>query len=153
VTTSLTVNAVRYEVAAAPMTPLVQVLREDLGLTGTKVGCSEGRCGACSVLLDGRPTLSCLLPVGLAETGDITTIEGLGSDAELTALQEALLDAGGVQCGICTPGVVMTLTAFLEANPAAGECEVREALSGNLCRCTGYEAIVDAALEAVRRSR
>jgi carbon-monoxide dehydrogenase small subunit len=129
------------------MRPLARVLREDLGLTGTKVGCFEGRCGACTVIVDGRTVVSCLYPLALADGAEVRTVEGLaGSDGALNPLQEAILDCGGVQCGISTPGVLMTLTALLEENPRPSEPEVRAALSGNVCRCTGYQKIVDAVL-------
>jgi carbon-monoxide dehydrogenase small subunit len=127
--------------------PLARVLREDLGLTGTKVGCFEGRCGACTVIVDGRSVVSCLYPLALTAGAEVRTVEGLaGDDGTLNPLQEAILDAGGVQCGISTPGVLMTLTTLLEANPAPTEEQVRAALAGNICRCTGYQKIVDAVL-------
>ena len=144
----LTVNGVRHEVTAGPLDSLAHVLRDELGLSGTKIGCYEGRCGACTVLLDGRPALACITPVGHAASAAITTVEGLGADDRLTSLQEAMLDAGAVQCGMCTPGVVMLLSAFLEAQPSPTELDVRRALAGNLCRCTGYHAIVEAAVAA-----
>jgi carbon-monoxide dehydrogenase small subunit len=141
------VNGESTVVEVDGMRPLVQVLREDLGLTGTKTGCFEGRCGACTVIVDGRSVVSCLLPVALVDGCEVRTVEGLAApDGSLNALQEAMLDAGGVQCGISTPGVLMTLTALLEANPEPTEAEVRTALAGNVCRCTGYQKIVDAVL-------
>ena len=143
----ITVNGVLHETAAAPLDSLVHVLRDEFGLTGTKIGCYEGRCGACTVLLDGMPVVACLTPAAHAEGRAVTTVEGLaGPDGTLTPLQEAMLDAGGAQCGACTPGVLMALTAFLRDNSSPSEREVREALLGNICRCTGYRAIVDAAL-------
>ena len=145
----ITVNGRRHEVDAVPFMPIAYVLRDQLGLSGTKVGCSEGRCGACPVLVDGTAVLSCLYPLEHAAGRQVTTVEGLaGADEELTPVQAALLDGGGVQCGICTPGVVMSLTALLDASPSPTEAEVRDALSGNLCRCTGYQQIVEAALAA-----
>jgi carbon-monoxide dehydrogenase small subunit len=149
----LIVNGERYDSSEPPFRPLALVLREDLGLTGTKIGCAEGRCGACTVLVDGRPVVSCLYPAGLAAGRAITTVEGLGEgDSPLDPLQAALLDAGGVQCGACTPGVLMTLTALLAEDAQPSERAVREALAGNICRCTGYAKIVEAAL-AVSGSR
>jgi carbon-monoxide dehydrogenase small subunit len=141
------VNGERVAVEADGLSPLAVVLREDLGLTGTKVGCFEGRCGACTVIVDGRSVVSCLYPAALADGADIRTVEGLAApDGTLNPLQEAILDSGGVQCGMSTPGVLMTLTALLEANPSPTEQEIREALAGNVCRCTGYQKIVDAVL-------
>jgi carbon-monoxide dehydrogenase small subunit len=144
---TFTVNTRAVEVDAPDMTPLLKVLRDDLGHLGAKVGCGEGRCGACTVLVDGQPVVSCLYPVALAEGREVRTVEGLaGPGAPLNPLQDALLEHGGVQCGACTPGVLMALTALLERNSAPDEDEVREALAGNICRCTGYRKIVDAAL-------
>jgi aerobic-type carbon monoxide dehydrogenase small subunit (CoxS/CutS family) len=125
--------------------PLLSVLRDELGLRAAKPACGEGRCGACTVLVDDRPVVSCLYPAALADGATVRTAEGLGGD-ELAPLQQALLDHGGLQCGACTPGILMTLTALLERNPDPDEGEVREALAGNVCRCTGYEGIVAAAL-------
>lgn len=143
----LFVNGAAVDVEASPLGSLVHVLRDGLGLTGTKIGCYEGRCGACTVLLDGRPTVACLTPAAHAQGREVTTVEGLaGPDGELTPLQEAMLDTGGAQCGACTPGILLTLTSFLREHPAPTEAAVREALAGHLCRCTGYRAIVDAAL-------
>jgi aerobic-type carbon monoxide dehydrogenase small subunit (CoxS/CutS family) len=141
------VNGEPVEVEADGLRPLVSVLREDLGLTGTKTGCFEGRCGACTVIVDDRPVVSCLFPLALAAGADVRTVEGLASaDGTLNPLQEAILDSGGVQCGISTPGVLMALTALLERNGNPSEEEVRAALAGNICRCTGYQKIVDAVL-------
>jgi len=146
----LDVNGERHSVDAPGLTPLVRVLRDELRLTGTKTGCSEGRCGACTVIVDGRSVVSCLYPVALADGTSIRTVEGLaGDEGELHPLQRALLDAGAVQCGISTPGVLMTLTWLLEHQPAPTEADVRAALAGNVCRCTGYQKIVDAVLAVV----
>jgi aerobic-type carbon monoxide dehydrogenase small subunit (CoxS/CutS family) len=146
----LEINGRPHSVEAPGLTPLVRVLREQLGLTGTKTGCFEGRCGACTVIVDDRTVVACLYPVALADGASVRTVEGLaGADGELHALQEALLDAGAVQCGISTPGVLMSLTWLLEQTPAPTEDEVRAALAGNVCRCTGYQKIVDAVLAVV----
>jgi aerobic-type carbon monoxide dehydrogenase small subunit (CoxS/CutS family) len=145
----LEVNGRRVGVEAPALKPLARVLREDLGLTGTKIGCSEGRCGACTVIVEGRTVAACLLPVALADGAEVRTVEGLApDDRRLSPLQDALLEAGGVQCGVCTPGMLMTLTWLLESQPAPDERAVREALTGNICRCTGYHKIVEAALSA-----
>ena len=141
------VNGETEAVEADGLRSLVEVLREDLGLTGTKTGCFEGRCGACTVIVDGRSVVSCLYPVALAHGTQVRTVEGLAAeDGTLNPLQDAILDSGGVQCGISTPGVLMALTALLEQNPRPTEEEIRAALAGNLCRCTGYQKIVDAVL-------
>jgi carbon-monoxide dehydrogenase small subunit len=147
----LDINGERTSVDAPGLEPLALVLRERLGLTGTKIGCFEGRCGACTVIVDGRTVVSCLYPLALADGAAVRTVEGLAEgDEQLSPLQDALLEAGGVQCGISTPGVLMTLTWLLEQNPAPTEQEVRAALAGNVCRCTGYQKIVDAVLSLVR---
>ena len=125
--------------------PLLLVLRETLRQRDAKPGCAEGRCGACTVLVDDRPVVSCLYPVALADGTAVRTAEGLAGP-ELTSLQQAVLDHGGLQCGACTPGILMTLTALLERTPDPDEHEIRAALAGNVCRCTGYEGIVAAAL-------
>ena len=146
-------NARHVEVDAPDMTPLLEVLREDLGRRGAKVGCGEGRCGSCTVLVDGEPVVSCLYPVALAEGREVRTVEGLAApDAPLNPLQDALLEHGGVQCGACTPGILMSLTALLERDGAPDEHAVREALAGNICRCTGYTKIVEAALSVAGRT-
>lgn len=148
--TRMSVNGREVVVDRAPLAPLVEVLRDDLGLKGTKLGCGEGRCGACTVLLDGRAVVSCLFPVGLADGADVRTVEGLADPetGELNAAQRAMLECGGVQCGLCTPGMVVSLTALLAANPAPSEREVQTALAGNVCRCTGYRKILEAARAA-----
>jgi carbon-monoxide dehydrogenase small subunit len=144
----LTANGVSREGAAEARKTLADFLREDLGLTGTHLGCEHGVCGACTVLLDGEPVRSCLMLAVQARGAAITTIEGLALDGAMNPLQEALRDSHAFQCGFCTPGFVMQITALLSENPAPTEPEVREALSGNLCRCTGYETIVNGALAA-----
>jgi aerobic-type carbon monoxide dehydrogenase small subunit (CoxS/CutS family) len=141
------VNGEPVTVEAEGLRTLADALRDDLGLTGTKIGCREGRCGACTVIVDGRPVVSCLFPVALADGAQVRTVEGLASpDGALNPLQEAILDAGGVQCGMSTPGVLMALTALLEREPHPDEAQIRAALAGNICRCTGYQKIVDAVL-------
>ena len=142
----LTVNGRSHRLDAAPAATLLDVLREDLGMTGTKEGCAEGECGACTVLIDGRPIDSCIYAAHAAAGRAVTTIEGVGAPDQPSPIQQAMVDAGAVQCGFCTPGFVMTLTALLEENPRPDEAQVRTALAGNLCRCTGYAQIVDAVL-------
>lgn len=148
-TLSLTVNGDRRASAADPMTPLVDVLREEFHLTGAKPVCREGFCGACMVLVNDKPTPSCLMPAALAQDSDIRTIEGLGTGGSLNAIQVALEACDAVQCGMCFPGMVVTLTHLLTTSPGATRDDIRTALSGNICRCTGYERIVDAALSAL----
>ncbi|MBA0127193.1 (2Fe-2S)-binding protein [Haloechinothrix sp. YIM 98757] len=147
-TYAFTLNGQPIEVEAdvAGMTSLLSVLRESFGLTGTKLGCGEGRCGACTVLVDGTPVVSCLYPLANVDSSDVRTVEGLARpDEPLTAVQSALLDHGAVQCGACVPGVAMTLTALLECAEHVTEDDVRAALTGNICRCTGYTKFVEAA--------
>lgn len=146
----LRVNGRDSAVRVWPMTRLLDVLRLDLGLTGVKEGCGQGECGACAVLLDGRLVNSCLIPAAQAAGAEILTIEGLARGEELDPLPEAFLEAGGAQCGSCTPGMVLAARHLLDRNPAPGEAEIREALSGNLCRCTGYVKIVEAVRRACR---
>jgi carbon-monoxide dehydrogenase small subunit len=149
----LKVNGEQVELAVPGMRRLLDALREDLGLTGTKEGCGEGECGACSVLVDGEVVDSCLVPVCQVQGASIQTVEGLASDGRLNQLQAAFLETGGAQCGICTPGMLMAGEAFLESGVPADEDAIREAIAGNLCRCTGYTKIIDAiALAAERRS-
>ncbi|WP_034269494.1 (2Fe-2S)-binding protein [Haloechinothrix halophila] len=146
---SFTVNEQSVEIESAGLTSLLSVLRDELGLLGAKLGCGEGRCGACTVLVDGAPAAACLYPVANADGSDVLTVEGLPQGSEqLTPVQDALLAHGGVQCGACIPGVVMTLTALLEQHAHPKDSDVRSALTGNICRCTGYQKIVDAALAA-----
>jgi len=141
---SVTVNGTLYECEVEPRLLLSDFLRHDLGLTGTHVGCEHGVCGACTILFDHEPARSCLMFAVMAHGHEVITVEGLGSIDRLSPLQEAFRDAHGLQCGFCTPGFLTTLTAFLKENPDPSEEEIREALSGNLCRCTGYQHIVDA---------
>jgi carbon-monoxide dehydrogenase small subunit len=146
------VNGEPVELAVPGMRRLLDALREDLGLTGTKEGCGEGECGACSVILDGAVVDSCLVPVCQVEGADIHTVEGLGDLEHLSPLQQAFLETGGAQCGICTPGMLMAAGAYLDAGGAAVDESIREAIAGNLCRCTGYTKIIEAiALAAERR--
>jgi aerobic carbon-monoxide dehydrogenase small subunit len=146
------VNGEEHTVLAEPRKLLCDVLREDCGLTGTHVGCEHGVCGACTVLLDGRPARSCLMYAAQARNAAITTIEGVAANGKLSPLQQALHELHGLQCGFCTPGIVLTMQAWLDENPDPSDGEIRDALSGNLCRCTGYHNIV-AAVAAVARQR
>lgn len=147
----LTVNGKRETIHAYPMERLLDVLRNQLGLTGAKEGCGEGECGSCSVLIDGTLVNSCLIPVLQANSRSIVTIEGLAHDGRLQDLQQAFLDCGGAQCGICTPGMILAAHHLLCKKPHPTLEEIREGLSGNLCRCTGYTQIVEAVAEAARR--
>ncbi|MGD8398032.1 MAG: (2Fe-2S)-binding protein, partial [Anaerolineae bacterium] len=147
------VNGTRYERVVEPRMLLSDFLREELGLTGTHVGCEHGVCGACTVLLDGEAVRSCLLFAVQADGHEVTTVEGLGTPDDLHPLQEAFREAHGLQCGYCTPGFLMTLVPFLEENPEPTEAEIREAIAGNLCRCTGYQHIVDAVELASEKMR
>jgi len=150
---TVNVNGARYERAVEARMLLSDFLRHELGLTGTHVGCEQGVCGSCTVLFDGQSVRSCLVFAVQANGHEITTVEGLGSIDDLHPLQEAFRDAHGVQCGFCTPGFLMTLVPFLEENPNPTEEEIREAISGNLCRCTGYQHIVDAVKLAAEKGR
>ena len=150
--TRLTVNAEDYELQVSPNKTLLETLREDLGLTGAKEGCQDGTCGSCTVLLDGKPVRSCLVLTMEAEGKDILTIEGLSQSDSLHPIQEAFVNYGGVQCGFCTPGMILTAKALLDANPIPNEEEVRQAISGNLCRCTGYVKIVESIMAAAQDS-
>lgn len=145
---TLNVNGVDYHLRIEPWRTLVEVLRENLGLMGTKKACSEGECGACTVIVDGRAVASCLMLALDARGKEITTIEGLSDGEKLDPIQESFLKHGGLQCGFCTPGMVMSAKALLDENPTPGLGEVREAIAGNLCRCTGYQHIIDSILDA-----
>ena len=136
-----------------PSDLLLETLRDRLGLTGTKEGCGRGECGACTVLLDGRPVNSCLLPALEAEGREVTTIEGLARGNELSDVQQAFVDQGGIQCGFCSPGMILSVQALLERNADPAEAEIRAALVGNLCRCTGYVQIVESVRAAAQRRR
>jgi carbon-monoxide dehydrogenase small subunit len=152
-TTRVTVNGKAYARVVDARLTLADFLRHEINLTGTHVGCEHGVCGACTVLLDGRTARSCLTFAVQANDREVTTVEGLTPDGKLSVLQQAFIDNHGLQCGFCTPGMLMTLTELLRENPAPSEQEVREALTGNLCRCTGYAGIVAAALDAAQRLR
>jgi carbon-monoxide dehydrogenase small subunit len=144
------VNGIEHTIDAPPMSRLLDVLREDLRLTGVKEGCGEGECGACSVLIDGELTNSCLVPLLQVEGASITTIEGVANHSQLNAMQQAFLDHGGAQCGICTPGMILAAMSLLEAHPDPTLEQIKEGLAGNLCRCTGYMRIFEAVVHAVR---
>jgi carbon-monoxide dehydrogenase small subunit len=148
---TLTVNGNKYEVAIEPRQSLLQVLREELHLTGTKEGCSEGECGACTVFLDGQTVDSCLIFALEANGRDVVTIEGLATGETLHPLQKAFAEYGGVQCGFCTPGMILAAKALLDSNPHPTEADIRQGIAGNLCRCTGYVKIVEA-IKAVANS-
>jgi carbon-monoxide dehydrogenase small subunit len=144
----LTVNGEEYEAVVTPNQTLLEVLREGLALTGTKEGCGEGACGTCTVLLDGKPVRSCLILAVEVQGREITTIEGLAPMGELHPVQRAFVEHGAIQCGFCTPGMILTAKALLDENPNPTEQEARQAISGNVCRCTGYAKIVEAMLKA-----
>jgi carbon-monoxide dehydrogenase small subunit len=146
----ITVNRREYEITAEPWRTLLEVLRDELGLTGTKEGCGTGSCGSCTVLMDGKAVNSCLMYIAEAEGKDITTIEGLSREGILHPLQQAFMDQGAVQCGFCTPGMILMAKALLDANPRPSEAQIREAIAGNLCRCTGYDKIVRAIMSVAQ---
>ena len=151
-TVNLTVNGVEHSVETSPRTLLADLLRDQLGLTGTNLGCEHGYCGACTVLVDGETVRSCLMLAPSAEGADIVTVEGLSPDEGLSPLQQSFQEAHGLQCGFCTPGMLITATELLERTDGLlEEAEVREAISGNICRCTGYVFIVDAIRRASKR--
>jgi len=145
----LHVNGEEFEVLTEIHKTLLEVLREDLGLTGTKRGCDLGTCGACTVLIEGKPYLSCLTLAADVQGEKIITIEGLSGEGKPHPLQKAFVEKGAIQCGFCTPGIILTAKAFLDENPHPSEIEVKRAISGNLCRCTGYIKILEAILSAV----
>jgi aerobic carbon-monoxide dehydrogenase small subunit len=149
---TFSVNGAAKNVSVYPMERLLDVLRRDLALTGTKEGCGEGECGSCSVLMDGVLVNSCLIPARQASGTNVVTIEGLAADGELHPVQQAFLECGGAQCGICTPGMILATVELLGKRPDPTMEEIREGLSGNLCRCTGYLQIFRAAAEAARRT-
>ena len=141
---TITVNGEEQHLEVKPNRTLVDVLREDLGLTGTKKGCNEGKCGSCTVLMDGLPISSCMILAAQVDGKNIVTIEGLAQGGKAHPLQEAFAEKGAVQCGYCTPGMILTAKALLDENPNPGEDDIRSAMAGNLCRCTGYTKIIEA---------
>lgn len=147
-TFTFSVNEIARTVDVPAMKRLLDVLREDLRLTGAKEGCGEGECGACSIIIDGEVINSCLVPVCQIQGSKITTVEGLAHDGRLDPLQQAFLECGGAQCGICTPGMLMAARALLDSNANPGRDQIKEAIAGNLCRCTGYVRIIDAIEQA-----
>ena len=153
VTVTLTVNGVSRTVTTDPQRPLLDVLREDLHLTGTKYGCGEGRCGACTVLMDGKPARSCVVPISLADKKSVTTIEGLAKGESLHPVQEAFLEEGAMQCGYCTPGMILSAVALLQDKPNPTDEEIVAGLNGNICRCNGYAKITNAVRRAAGKVR
>jgi carbon-monoxide dehydrogenase small subunit len=147
----LNINGRVESLEIAPQRTLLEVIRDDLQLTGTKCGCEDGTCGACTVILDGKPVRSCLVLAAEADGKEILTIEGLSSGEELHPLQEAFVNYGAIQCGFCTPGMILTAKALLDTNPNPSEEEIRKAILGNLCRCTGYTKIVEAIAARAQR--
>jgi aerobic carbon-monoxide dehydrogenase small subunit len=145
---TLTVNGASVEAAVEPNQTLLQFLREDLGLTGTKHGCGLGDCGACTVILDGKPVNACLVLAVQSNGCEVLTIEGLAGNGKLHPIQQAFVDTGAIQCGFCTPGMILSAKALLEETPRPTEQEIRTAISGNLCRCTGYQKIIEAIKDA-----
>ena len=150
---SMKVNGKPYKLKVYPNRTLLSVLRDDLKLTGAKEGCGIGECGACTVLLNGKPVYACLVPIGKADGGEVETVEGLSHNGELHPLQEAFIEAGAVQCGYCTPGMIMSALHLLRSKKDITPQDAKEAISGNLCRCTGYVQIVDAIVLASRKWR
>jgi carbon-monoxide dehydrogenase small subunit len=149
----LILNGTARAIDAPPVARLLDVLRGPLRLTGTKEGCGEGECGSCTVLLDGEPVNACLVAFGQCDGREITTVEGLGSADHLAPLQAAFVSEGGAQCGICTPGMLLAAEALLQRNAAPGDAEIREAIAGNICRCTGYQRIVESVRTAAGKRR
>jgi len=147
------VNGEHYELAVEPNRTLLEVLSENLGLTGAKMGCNEGDCGACTVILDGMAVCSCLILAAEAQNKEIVTIEGLASNGQLHPIQQAFIDHCALQCGYCTPGMIISAKALLDKNPDPTEADIRRALQGNLCRCTGYVKIVEAVLAAKEKMK
>ena len=147
----LTVNDLSRELFVAPMATLLEVIRDDLGLTGAKKGCGKGECGACTVIMDGHAVPSCLVLAASADGREIITIEGLAENGELHPIQEAFVKHYASQCGFCTPGMILTVKAYLDENPNPTEGEIREALGANLCRCTGYEKVIEAVMAVVEK--
>ena len=145
---TITVNGAKRELEVTPYTRLLDLLREDLGLTGVKEGCGKGECGACTVIMNGELTASCLVPAPQADQAEIVTVEGLGTKDDLHPIQESFVEAGAVQCGYCIPGMVLASKRLLDEKPKPTEKEVRYGLSGNICRCTGYAKIIDAVMLA-----
>jgi len=150
--TNLVINGEHRLSTRGPMTPLIDVLRDEFFLTGAKVACREGMCGACTVHLDGRPVVSCLVPLGTVEGRQVHTVESLATVGEPSPLQQVMEEHDVVQCGMCFPGILMVLTHFFQERPGAQRDEIKAALVGNICRCTGYERLVDAAVALARRS-
>jgi len=148
---NFTVNGEPRSIDAFPMARLLDVLREQLHLTGTKEGCGEGECGACTVIIDGQIANSCLVPVAQVNGAAITTIEGIAHNEQLHAVQQAFIDHGGAQCGICTPGMILAAVDLLKRNPAPTESDIRNGLAGNLCRCTGYMKIFESVVRAYQK--
>ena len=147
---NLTVNGTLYELSVPPWKALIEVLREDLGLTGTKEGCGLGECGACTIIMNGKTVNSCLVLAVEADGKQVTTIEGLAGDDKLHPIQEAFIQHGGLQCGFCTPGMIMSAKALLDENPSPDEEEIRRGIAGNLCRCTGYTKIIESIESAAK---
>jgi carbon-monoxide dehydrogenase small subunit len=150
---NLTVNGMEHEIFVSPNQTLLDLLRYDLGLTGTKKGCDLGDCGSCTVIVDGKPVSSCLVLAVQANGKDILTIEGLETEEDLHPIQQSFIDHGAIQCGFCTPGMILSGKALLDQNPNPDESDIRMAISGNLCRCTGYQKIVKAIKDASKRVR
>lgn len=154
ISVTITVNGDKYDLLVPPLRRLVDVLREDLGISGTKKGCGAGECGACTVIMDGQPINSCLVLAPQADGKSIITIEGLEKeDGTLDPVQESFIIKGAIQCGYCTPGMIMTAKALLKVNPCPTEEQIKDAISGNLCRCTGYQKIIDAVQDAAGKEQ